>query len=128
MHELTQGSPSTSAAATLTCVLSAPIAVGTLQALQCTFAGGFAPVRIVSMAGFAAPDAPKDVAWVDFHEAYPADGNMAQRFAYDAAHVQMRLAAQGRAEAACTHLGVRLEGSTDGFGRVIVYGLGIYDT
>ena len=101
-------------------------AVRALRGLQCTFAGGFAPVRIVTIAGFAPPERPKEVAWTDIDVAYPADGNMAQTFDYQRERIDEQLRAQGHtSDAECTHLALRLEGSTDGFGRVIIYKLDI---
>lgn len=123
-----QGSPSTSASVLLTCALPTPCAVNTLEATACTFAGGFAPVRVVSLAGFAAPES-KDIAWVELHTAYPADGNQAQTFAWDGEQRDAAMRAQGYApDTACTHLGVRMHGSTDGFGRVIAYRLSMQGT
>lgn len=124
--QLTKGSPSTSAYVVLTCTLGTPCAVDAWKQLWCTFAGGFAPVRIVTAAGFADAAQPKDIAWVDVHVAYPADGNMAQTFPYAHETIAERLQAHGRAaDLPCTHLALRLEGSTDGFGRIIVYNLGV---
>lgn len=123
---LTQGSPSTSAQVTLTATLDAPCAVSSLQVVHCTFAGGFAPIRVVLLAGFASAANPKDVAWVELETVYPADGNMAQTFPLKPEHVAQQLQVAAYAvDAACTHLALRLEGSTDGFGRLVVYRLAI---
>ncbi|WFC96604.1 hypothetical protein MBRA1_003265 [Malassezia brasiliensis] len=126
LEHATRGSPSTSAQVTLTATLDTPCAVSSLQAVHCTFAGGFAPIRVVILAGIASEANPKEVAWIELATVYPADGNLAQTFPLKREDVASQLqAAAYAADVACTHLVLRLEGSTDGFGRLVVYRLAI---
>ena len=97
-----------------------------MRSLVCTFAGGFAPIRIVTTAGFAQSDRPKEVNWLEIQTAYPADGNLQQQFLYEASYLTSQLKQHNLDHnALCTHLAFRLEGSTDGFGRIIVYKLDV---
>ncbi|WFD05583.1 hypothetical protein MVES1_000913 [Malassezia vespertilionis] len=122
------GSPSISAHVLVASTLSAPRRVETWQALECIFAGGFSPIRIVTLAGFAR-EGSKEVEWIEVQESYPRDGNMQQSFAYEPEAVAATLRARGkRSTDACTHIALRLDGSTDGFGRVIVYRLNVLAT
>lgn len=77
--------------------------------VRCTCGGGFAPVRI------AVDVLLED--WVEVDAVFPADSNMAQEFPLEVP--------ASVASTETSAIRVRLGGSTDAFGRVILYDLGI---
>ena len=96
----------------LVLTLPEPIELKKLQTLQCTFAGGFAPVCVAVLAEVGT--APS---WTELESVYPRDGNQPQAFP---------LATDKKTETV-SRLMLRLDGSTDGFGRIVVYELNILD-
>lgn len=100
-------SPSTTEFAEMHCTFDQGVPIDQLRTLLCTFGGGFSPIRVVV------------TAIVDDHEVvladvYPKDGNMPQSFPIEARGMQL-----------ASKVALRLEGSTDGFGRVVVYHLAV---
>ena len=75
--------------------------------MHCTFDAGFSPIRVVATAVVDGQD-------VFLADVYPKDGNMPQSFPIEARGAQV-----------ASKVTLRLEGSTDGFGRVVVYHLAV---
>ncbi|WFD34627.1 hypothetical protein MCUN1_001468 [Malassezia cuniculi] len=103
------GNPAVSTQVTLTATLDEAVRLCELKNVRCTCGGGFSPVRI-------AVDALTSD-WVEICAVFPADSNMAQTLPLT---IPDALASQ---EASAVRL--RLGGSTDAFGRVIIYELGL---
>lgn len=126
-----QGTPSPDVSAELTCTLAEPVALQHVHALTCTFGGGFSPVQVTLTAHVEKDGEAKAVSLL---EIYPKDGNMPQVFPcvrFTNGRVQVEtvkkaLCAIGTtSDASANKLSVRFAGSTDGFGRVVVYHLGV---
>lgn len=107
--------------------LDSPCAAHTLAEVRATFAGGFVPLCVRLLLVLPGQDAADAL---DVWNACPRDGNMPQVFPYVAFSrrvqdmVRSVLAEHGHSpDVAVTQLIVRLEGSTDPFGRVHVYHL-----
>ena len=100
-------SPSTNEFAEMHCTFDSGVPMNQLRTLMCTFGGGFSPVRVVVTAVVDDQD-------VRLAEVYPKDGNMPQSFPIEDRGAQV-----------ATKVTLRLEGSTDGFGRVVVYHLAV---
>ena len=100
-------SPSTSEYAEMHCTFDAGVPMNQLRTLMCTFGGGFSPIRVVVTAVVDGQD-------VLLADVYPKDGNMPQSFPIEARGAQV-----------ASKVTLRLEGSTDGFGRVVVYHLAV---
>ena len=100
-------SPSTSEYAEMHCTFDAGVPMHQLRTLLCTFGGGFSPIRVVVTAVVDGQD-------VLLADVYPKDGNMPQSFPIEARGAQV-----------ASKVTLRLEGSTDGFGRVVVYHLAV---
>ncbi|WFD26618.1 hypothetical protein MNAN1_001601 [Malassezia nana] len=119
------GSPDPSASATLTCTLSKPCAVCEVAQWQATFAGGFVPTRMalfVALTGSGTEDL-----WQMVTEAFPKDGNMPQSFAIDSASLESLLSSLGYPfDVTTEQVRIQFDGSTDGFGRITIYELGLY--
>ncbi|KOS14646.1 hypothetical protein Malapachy_1217 [Malassezia pachydermatis] len=119
------GDPSTSSTMQLTCTLAEPRTMLEVAELRCTFAGGFAAIRVAVLFGYATQD--KILDWARVQEVFPKDGNMMQKFGWNTEVAQQAVQAIGRdMDTPVTHIALSLEGSTDGFGRVTVYELGIW--
>lgn len=92
----------------LTATLEHAQRLGALKTIKCTCGGGFAPIRI-------SVDSLADD-WIELGSVYPADSNMAQELPLSAPDLA--------SETSVVRL--RLCGSTDAFGRVIIYELGLF--
>lgn len=100
-------SPSTTEFAEMHCTFDQGVPMDQLRTLECTFGGGFSPIRVVVTADVNNQE-------VLLADVYPKDGNMPQSFPIEACGTQL-----------ASKVTLRLEGSTDGFGRVVVYHLAV---
>ncbi|WFD30489.1 hypothetical protein MSPP1_001510 [Malassezia sp. CBS 17886] len=114
--------------ATLKCKLAAPLSVSSLDALHGTFAGGFVPVRVVTLVGLEDAREKDGVRWVELAASFPEDGNRRQSFKDSSRGARTEASptfADAPAPPLASALALRFEGSTDQFGRIVVYHLAV---
>ena len=108
-----------SASVQLSCKTAEQVPTDGVEELRCTFAGGFAPISVLV-------EACVEGEWHKVGVIYPEDTNKAQTFRYVATGACTHARLQSHAQKPADQLRVQLSGSTDGFGRVIVYDLGLW--
>ncbi|PWN54173.1 hypothetical protein IE53DRAFT_383258 [Violaceomyces palustris] len=112
----------------LTFHLEQPVKLGSLHSLALTFAGGFAPIKASLVAKIDPPPSCDETGAdaLTVVTLFPLDGNGKQYFAIGPTCSSSSSSPPGSDQRETDSFRLDMEGSTDAFGRITVYGIELY--